>query len=137
VAVAQTSDVPHIVSADGSTNADRVAVRALTRIFKAWRVSLTDAAQLVGVSERTWSRMKDDTWAGSLDTDQTTRASAIVGVYKGLHLYFGEDLADRWVKLGNRGPLFEGASPLNHMRSGGLLAIINTREYIDAIRGGM
>lgn len=114
-----------------------VAVKAMVRVFKAWRLSIPDAASLAGVSERTWSRMKGEAWPGSLNHDQRLRASAIVGLYKGLHLYFGDDLADKWVKLRNRGPLFEGATPIEHMLNGGLPAIIHVREYVDAIRGGM
>jgi uncharacterized protein (DUF2384 family) len=143
VAVAHASDgqntltVEQVARPDQAAVKAQVAVKAMVRVFKAWRISLADAARLVDVSERTWSRMKDDAWAGTLTSDQGTRASAIVGVYKGLHLYFGDDLADKWVKMPNRGPLFRGASPIDFMTSGGLLAIINVREYVDAIRGGL
>ena len=65
------------------------------------------------------------------------RASALIGLYKGLHLYFGDELADRWVKLPNSGPLFEGLAPVDFMQQGGLPAIMNVREYIDAVRGGL
>lgn len=116
---------------------DAVAVKAMVRVFKAWRLGIPDAARLAGVSERTWSRMKGEAWPGALSHDQRLRASAIVGVYKGLHLYFGDDLADKWVKMRNRGPLFEGSTPVEHMLDGGLPAIIHVREYVDAIRGGM
>ena len=116
---------------------DAVAVKALPRLFKAWRVPAADAAKLVGVSERTWIRMKGGTWTGSLNQDQCLRASALVGLYKGLHLYFSDVLADKWVKMPNRGPLFLGESPLAFMLAGGLPAIIDARDYVDAIRGGV
>jgi uncharacterized protein (DUF2384 family) len=116
---------------------DEVAIKALTRIFKAWRVAAPEAAKLSGVSERTWNRMKNGTWAGSLNQDQQLRASALAGLYKGLHLYFNDTLADKWVKMPNRGPLFEGRAPIDCMIEGGLPAIIKVREYIDSVRGGM
>lgn len=116
---------------------DPVAVKAVSRVFKAWRVSAPDAARLAGVSERTWSRMKGEAWSGSLSDDQRTRAGAIVRLYKGLHLYFGEDLADKWVRMPNKGPLFEGATPVAYMTQGGLPAILAACEYVDAIRGGV
>ena len=65
------------------------------------------------------------------------RASALVGLYKGLHLYFGADLADTWVSLPNRGPLFQGNSPVDFMTAGGLPAIMETRDYVDSVRGGL
>ena len=114
-----------------------VAVKALIRVFKAWRTNGPESAKLAGVSERTWSRMKAEKWDGALDLDQMHRASAIVGVYKGLHLYFSDDLADKWPKMRNAGPLFRGDTPLEHMIKGGIPAIFAVREYIDAIRGGV
>jgi hypothetical protein len=81
--------------------------------------------------------MKKDEWAGSLSKDQRLRASAIVGLYKGLHLYFGDNLADKWVKMVNTGPLFRGVAPLDFMLAGTVMDIIATRQYVDAIRGGM
>jgi uncharacterized protein (DUF2384 family) len=112
-------------------------IKALPRVFAAWHVTAPDAAKLAGTSERTWRRMRNGSWSGSLSQDQSMRASAVIGLYKRLHLYFGYDLADRWVKLPNRGPLFREKSPLAYMIDGGLPAIIATREYVDAIRGEM
>ena len=64
-------------------------------------------------------------------------ASALIGLDKALHLNFGDALADRWPRLPNRGPLFGGLSPVEHMRDGGLPAILATRDYVDALRGGL
>lgn len=116
---------------------DSVVVKAVSRVFKAWRLNTSDAARLAGVSERTWIRMKGEAWSGSLSDDQRTRAAAVVRLYKGLHLFFGDDLADRWVRLPNKGPLFEGATPVAHMTEGGLPAMLAACEYVDAIRGGV
>jgi uncharacterized protein (DUF2384 family) len=117
--------------------ADGVAVKAMRRVFAAWRLPAAAAARLAGVSERTWSRMKAENWSGRLGEDQRLRASALVGLYKALHLYFSDDLADRWPTLPNRGPLFGGATPAGHMAEGGLPAILATRDHVDALRGGM
>lgn len=116
---------------------DAVAVKALTRVFRAWKLGGERSAKLAGVSGRTWARMQAGSWAGTLSQDQTLRASALVGLYKGLHLYFGPDLADTWVSLKNRGPLFGGSAPVDVMVAGGLPAIMDTRDYVDAIRGGL
>lgn len=120
-----------------AVDADAVAVKALVRVFKTWTLNPGLSAKLAGTSERTWARMSSGTWSGSLSQDQLLRASALVGLYKGLHLYFGPDLADRWVSLDNRGPLFRGSSPVAFMVAGGLPAIGEARDYVDAIRGGL
>eukprot|EP01037_Dinobryon_pediforme_P002597 gene2595-2637_t len=109
----------------------------MVRLFAAWKISVPDSAMLAGVSPRTWNRMKGGTWSASLSQDQMMRASGLVGVYKGLHLCFSDELADQWIQMPNDGSLFNGATPAAVMVSGGLPAILRVREYIDALRGGM
>jgi hypothetical protein len=116
---------------------DAVAVKAMVRVFKAWRATAPESAKLAGVSERTWSRMRAEQWIGALTEDQMVRASAVVGLFKGLHLYFGDDLADRWPRMRNKGPLFHGDTPVEYMVHGGIPAMLAAREYVDAIRGGV
>ncbi len=120
-----------------AVSSDMVAVKALVRVCQAWKSTAPEAAGLAGVSDRTWSRMKAQRWDGSMTLDQRHRASAIVGLYKGLHLYFSDDLADKWPKMRNRGPLFQGDTPVENMMKGGLPAILATRDYVDAVRGGV
>ena len=116
---------------------DATAVKALSRLFAAWKIKAEDGASLVGVSSRTWSRMKGGDWNAGFNQDQRMRASGLVGIYKGLHLYFGDTLADKWVRLPNQGAPFSGTTPLAFMLSGGLPAILRVRDQIDALRGGM
>ena len=115
----------------------QVAVRAYARIAAAWKRPNATAAKLIGVSERTWGRSKADNWNGALDQDQLMRVSAVTGLYKALHLYFSDKLADRWVRMANKGDSFGGHKPIDLMLSGGLPAIMGTRDYVDAIRGGV
>jgi uncharacterized protein (DUF2384 family) len=114
-----------------------VAAKAAARVAAAWGMTNAEAAALVGMSERTWSRIKAGGWTARQDKDQLMRVSGIVGVYKGLHLYFSDALADRWPKLANSGPPFMNRSPVDYMKAGGLPAILETRGYVDALRGGM
>src|SRR3546814_944571 len=66
------------------------AVKAVLRLVDAWGGSNAEGAALLGVSESTWDRMKAGRWDGVLSQDQLTRASALIGVFKGLHLLFAE-----------------------------------------------
>ena len=113
------------------------AAKALARIAEAWRLRNEDAARLVDVSARTWNRIKHGAWSGRLSQDQLLRASGVIGLYKALHLYFSDDLADEWVTLRNTGPSFGGRTPLEIMIEGGLPAIMATRDHVDALRGGV
>lgn len=113
------------------------AVTAVLRLTQAWRASNSEGAALLGVSESTWDRMKAGKWEGVLNQDQLTRASALIGVFKGLHLLFADSMADRWPQLTNRAPLFDRQTPVSAMIAGGIPRMIETRGYIDALRGGL
>ncbi len=114
-----------------------VAAKAAARVAAAWGMTNAEAAALFGMSERSWSRIKAGGWNARRDMDQLMRVSGIVGLYKGLHLYFSDVLADRWPKLANNGPPFMNRSPVDYMKAGGLPAILETRGYVDALRGGV
>lgn len=113
------------------------AVKAVLRLAGAWNISNAEGAALLGVSESTWDRMKAGRWEGVLSQDQLTRASALIGIFKGLHLLFANDLADRWPGLENRAPVFDRRSPVRAMIEGGIPRMLETRQYIDALRGGL
>lgn len=114
-----------------------VALKAYRRLAAAWGLGNQEAAALMDVTPRTWGRMKREDWSGRLSQDQRLRLSALVGLYKGLHLYFDGPLADGWVRMANAGPLFRGEAPVEVMISGGLPAILSVRDYVDALRGGV
>ena len=113
------------------------AVKAVLRLIGAWNGGNADGAALLGVSASTWDRMKAGKWDGTLNQDQFTRASALIGIFKGLHLLFADGMADRWPSLLNRGPVFDGKSPIQAMIEGGIPRMLETRQYIDALRGGL
>ena len=68
---------------------------------------------------------------------ETAQRKALVGVFKGLHLLFADSMADRWPRLANRGPVFERLTPIAAMIEGGIPRMIETRHYVDALRGGL
>lgn len=113
------------------------AIKAVVRLISAWDGSNAQGAALLGVSESTWDRMKAGRWEGVLSQDQLMRASALIGIFKGLHLLFADGMADRWPQLPNRGPVFDRMTPVQAMIAGGIPRMLETRQYIDALRGGL
>ena len=116
-----------------SKNEDRerlsaVALKAFQAVAAHWDLSNGEAAALLGVSESTWDRIKRGTWEQALSQDQLTRASAAIGVYKGLHLLFADGMADEWPRLPNRGPIFQRLSPVEAMIEGGIALMHETRR---------
>ena len=133
---------------DFSVQSDRVrlsgvALKAYRRLVEHWGLTGQQAAALLDVSTSTWERLKQDGKGKSLDhgkslsQDQLTRISAVVGIYKGLHLLFADDMADRWPGLDNKAPLFGRMSPIASMVKGGIPQMLDVRRYVDAIRGGL
>lgn len=127
---------------DFSSAADRarlskVALKAYLRLVGQWALTGLEAAALLDVSTSTWERLKQDGKDKALSQDQLTRISALVGIYKGLHLLFADDMADRWPRLNNAGPLFGRLSPIDSMVKGGIPQMLDVRRYVDAVRGGL
>jgi len=114
-----------------------VALKAFRRLVAAWGLTGQQSAALLGVSISTWERLKADERGKSLSQDQMMRISALTGIYKGLHLLFADQMADRWPSLVNRAPLFAGSSPVDSMIQGGIPQMLDVRRYVDAVRGGL
>ncbi len=113
------------------------ALEAMRNLAKAWDATGDEMAVLLGLSASTWDRIKGGAWGQALSQDQLTRASALIGVFKGLHLLFADAMADRWIRLRNSGPLFGNRTPLETMIEGGIPVMFEVRRYVDALRGGL
>ncbi len=129
---------PNLADAATRERLTPAAVDGVARLAEIWRLTSAEVCVLLGdVSERTWFRMKKGEWLGALSQDSLTRVSALVGIYKGLRLLFSEPLADEWVRLPNRGPLYGGRRPIDTMIEGGIPKMLDVRRHVDALRGGL
>ena len=113
-----------------------VALKAYLNLAERWGLSNPESASLLGVSGSTWDRIKGGK-RPTLNQDQLTRISAAVGIYKGLRLLFADDMSERWPSLENTGPLFRKQTPIAVMIHGGIPKMLEVRQYIDAVRGGI
>lgn len=131
-------EVPNLADPVTRAQLTPAAVVAIARLAEIWRLTGAEICALLGdVSDRTWFRMKKGEWPGTLSQDALTRISALLGIFKGLHLLFSEPLSDEWVRLPNKGPLYRGRRPLDAMIEGGIPKILEVRRHIDALRGGL
>ena len=119
---------------------ERLSASALKGFFNIalqWKLKDEDARELLGgVASSTFYEWKKNPKRG-LDVDRITRISYLVGIYKSLHILYGDKLADAWIGLPNSNSIFAGRTPLQHMLSGGLLAMQTVRALLDARRGGL
>lgn len=134
----QAAAIPNLSDADIRERLTPAAVDGVVRLAEIWRLTSAEVCALLGdVSERTWFRMKKGAWSGALSHDTLTRVSALTGIFKGLRLLFSEPLSDEWVRLPNKGPLYGGRRPLDTMIEGGIPKMLEVRQHIDALRGGL
>jgi len=119
---------------------ERLSHSALKGFFKlaaAWKLRDEDARELLGgLSSSTfyeWKKNPDRV----LEADRITRISYLLGIYKSLHIIYGDKLADEWISLVNRNVIFGGRTPLAFMLAGGMLSMQTVRQLLDARRGGL
>jgi Antitoxin Xre/MbcA/ParS C-terminal toxin-binding domain len=112
------------------------ALKAFFNIMARWKVRDEDARALLGgVSNGPFYEMKRKP-ARTVEADRLTRISYLIGIFKALHILHGRELADEWVHLTNRNPIFAGQTPLAYMIRGGLPAMQTVRRLLDARRAG-
>jgi hypothetical protein len=130
-------DAPPALDARGER--ERLSTPALKAFFNMmarWDVRDEEARALLGgVSNGPFYEMKRKP-ERILDVDRLTRISYLVGIFKALHILHSRKLADEWVGLPNRNPIFAGETPLAFMIRGGLPAMQTVRRLLDARRAG-
>ncbi len=129
-----------LIDLNSRAERERLSRSALMGFFKlagAWNVRDDDARELLGglasSSYYDWKKNPDRL----LEVDRITRISYLLGIYKALHILYGDKLADEWVHLPNTNPIFAGRTPLAYMLAGGLIAMQTVRKLLDARRGGL
>ena len=123
------------VDLNSETQQQRLSSSALKGFFNLvskWRVRDEDARELLGGISSSRVSALDENSGCSLEIDQITRVSFLVGTYKALHLLYGDKLADEWVTLPNKNPVFAGSTPLQYMLCNGLMGIEAVRKLLDA-----
>jgi hypothetical protein len=129
-----------LVDLNSRAERERLSKSALTGFFRlaeAWQLRDDDARELLGGLSASafydWKKNPDRL----LEVDRITRISYLLGIYKALHILYGDKLADEWVALPNSNLIFGGRTPLSLMLGGGLLAMQTVRKLLDARRGGL
>jgi hypothetical protein len=124
-------------SSDERARLSSSAVKAFLNIVSKWEIKDEQARELLGgLPSSSFYELKKNP-NKTLDVDRITRISYLIGIYKALHILYGDTLADNWVKLPNQNRLFNGASPLEFMGLGGIVAMQSVRALLDARRGGI
>lgn len=111
-------------------------LRASFNIAEKWELTAGEARCLLGAPGRaTFARWKRDRM-GTVPADVLERISYILGMYKALHLLFGDRAqADGWVRRPNAALMFGGRSALDRMLAGQVADLYVVRQYLEGQRG--
>lgn len=113
------------------------AIKGFLRMMEKWEIKDPDARQLLGgLSSGSYYGFKKEPKHRTLDQDTLTRISLILGIFKALNILYSKGLADAWMKLPNRNPMFRGLSPLAYIIQRGQPGMLHVRQLLDARRGG-
>ena len=113
------------------------ALKGFFNLVERWGLRDEAARGLLGgLSNGAYYKWKREPGSVLLSGDVLTRISYLLGIYKALHILYGDPLADEWVRLPNKNRIFGGQSPLAFMLAGGMSAMQLVRRLLDARRGG-
>lgn len=127
--------VPRDFTPTPITDAEAAAMfRAIVNLFRLWEITDEQAAIVLDMPVRSYSRWKAD-GSGRIDRDKKARLSNLMGIHKALRIIFQEPRrAYSWIKAPNEA--FAGRSALDIMLGGELTDLMRVRRYLDAERGG-
>lgn len=131
--------LPDLRSLEDRRRLSPAAARAFFRIVDHWQLRDEDARELLGgISNGSYYQLKQSVKSVSrvFEQDRLLRISYLIGIFKALNILYSQKLADRWIQLPNRNPVFAGDTPLTYMLSGGVPAMDTVRRLLDARRGG-
>ncbi len=125
-----------IVDLSNSKERDRLspsAIRGFIKLIEQWSLNEPQARALLGgIASSTYHTWKGQPDGRSLSQDTLTRISLLLGIYKALHVYFGDSLADQWLTYANEGSPFLGRTPIDYLISRGLPGFVEVRNMLDA-----
>jgi uncharacterized protein (DUF2384 family) len=126
---------PDLSKAANRQRLSPAAIRGFLQIVEKWSIKDPDARQLLGgISHGSYYNWKKQ--SKRLDQDTLIRISLLIGIFKALNILYSEALADAWIALPNRNPMFRGRSPLAYMIERGQPGMLLVRQLLDARRGG-
>jgi len=127
---------PDLSKAAARQRLSPAATKGFLQIMEKWGIKHPDARQLLGgISTGSYYGWKKQP-KRVLDQDTLIRISLLLGIFKALNILYSEPLADAWITLPNRNPMFRGQSPLAYMIERGQPGMLLVRQLLDARRGG-
>jgi uncharacterized protein (DUF2384 family) len=129
--------IPDLSSVNERERLSPSAIYGFTAIIEKWGFDETYACGLLGgIAPSTYQAWKCKQEGLILTQDTLTRISLLIGMYKALHVYLGDPLADQWMSRANDGFLFSGKKPIDYLIKNGIPGFIEVRRMLDSVCQG-
>src|SRR5579872_3372523 len=118
------------------------ALRTFLAIADLWGLTETERRLVLGLPARStyhhWCRLARAHGRFTLDVDQLTRISAVLGIHQALGILFSsESEGVAWLRGPHNALCFGGQAPLELLTSGSQDALLTVRRFLDGARGGL
>jgi uncharacterized protein (DUF2384 family) len=111
------------------------ALETYFKIIEKWNLDPDKGAALLGgIPRATFYKLRKA--SSTLNQDELTRISLVIGIYKALDSLLPKEYADAWMTNPNYDALFGERTPLQFVLHGGILALAQVRGLLDAARSG-
>ena len=117
-------------------------LRVFLALADRWTLSEAERLAILGYPSRStyhaWCQKVRRGQEITLDLDQLTRISAVLGIHQALMILFGSEEQGRaWLRTSHVSPAFGGQRPLDLVTSGSQDGILYVRRFLDGARGGL
>jgi hypothetical protein len=118
------------------------ALRTFLAIADLWGLTEEQRLLILGYPSRStyhnWCKQAREHGAFTLDVDELTRISAVLGIHQGLGILFPtEQLGVEWLRAPHSAVVFGGLPPLDLVTSGSQDGLLSVRRFLDGARGGL
>lgn len=111
----------------------RMGLKAFFNIAKAWDLSESDEAAVLGQLDRETMRAWKSGKGPEVGQATILRISYVLGIFRAINkLLPRKEVANAWVKKPNKAPIFGGRSALDRMTDGDIEGLQIVRQHLDA-----
>ncbi|WP_457424277.1 antitoxin Xre-like helix-turn-helix domain-containing protein [Roseateles sp. P5_E7] len=115
----------------------RTVLRTFFNIARAWNLKASEQCVLLGVSNATCNRWRNNQVKSALSADKLERLGYILNIYAALQTLLPvQERADAWVRERSYAPVFGGESAINRMLGGLVGDLKVVADYLAAAQVG-
>ncbi len=118
-------------------NQGKKALRVAMNILNKWHCSEQEKQAILGISRSTLHKYQSKPDSARINPDLLERVSYLLNIHQSLKILFDNDEnVYGFVRLPNHNYYFNGAAPMDILRSGLSSSLYEVNRQLDSLRGG-